>query len=86
MTDNTSLIDDLLPCPLCRSKEVQYVPNSGEHYGYVGCAECGIRLSNNITGWDKNKHIAVARWNTRPKPKRYVRPEFSVSKDEFDYE
>ncbi len=63
MTNNPA--DTLKRCPLCKSDAVQYNAPHGEGYGGVQCVQCGLFLSNNITGWEKDKNISIKVWNTR---------------------
>lgn len=62
---NKQALDALLPCPLCNGTDVQYNKPCPEGYGEVHCNECGLDLSNNICGWEDDKHIAIKRWNAR---------------------
>lgn len=73
---------ELLPCPLCNGTDVHYNQIDNLLYGGVQCNECGLGISDNITGFDewydpkskkqKMPSPSIKRWNTRLTPRKSV--------------
>jgi Lar family restriction alleviation protein len=55
--------DGMLPCPFCRSTEVNVGVSTGETYPRVVCGDCGARGPRARSDADRE---AIANWNRRP--------------------
>jgi len=51
---------NLEKCPLCLNGSAEYHESMSKYYGEVVCPDCGLSLTDNITGGS-----AVERWNNR---------------------
>lgn len=76
MIESTSLIDD------CRQAYLDWCVDNGKLDVTLGSAKSSVAWQAWKSGWD----AAIGRARIITKVKRSIRPEFSIPKDEFDYE